>query len=71
MTHVESAESYMQTQGRPEILTDDETKRYVWFDHLKNIFSGPNDPNYCVCKITPYKIEYYTMGMAEPEIWEP
>ena len=71
VTDIEGAESYIQIQGRAEILTDDETKKSVWFDHLANIFSGPDDPNYCVCKITSYRIEYQAMGMAEPEIWEP
>ena len=71
VTEIEGAESYMQIQGRAEILTDDETKKSVWLDHLANIFSGPDDPNYCVCKITPYRIEYNTMGAADPEIWEP
>ena len=70
VTNMEGAESYLQIQGRAEILTDDETKKSVWFDHLANIFSGPDDPNYCVCKITPYRIEYQTMGMADTEIWE-
>ena len=67
----ETAESYVQIQGRAEILTDEETKKAVWFDHLAQIFSGPDDPNYCVCKITPYRIEYQGMGMQPPEVWEP
>lgn len=71
VTGMEGAESYLQIQGKAEILTDEATKKAVWFDHLANIFSGPDDPNYCVCRITPYRIEYQTMGMAAPEIWEP
>ena len=67
----ETAESYLQIQGRAEILTDEETKKAAWFDHLAQIFSGPEDPNYCVCKITPYRIEYQGMGMQPPEVWEP
>jgi len=67
----EKAESYLQIQGRAKILTDKETKKAVWFDHLAQIFSGPDDPNYCVCKITPYRIEYQGMGMQPPEVWEP
>jgi len=70
VTEIEGAESYMKIQGRAKILTDHETKNSVWFDHLANVFSGPDDPNYCVCKITLYRIEYQEMGMAEPEIWE-
>ncbi len=67
---METAESYLQIQGRAEILTDDRSKKTVWFDHLKNVFSGPDDPNYVVCKITPYRIEYQSMGMVPPEVWE-
>jgi general stress protein 26 len=67
---METAESYLQIQGRAEILTDEKTKKTVWFDHLKNIFSGPDDPNYVVCKITPYRIEFQSMGMVPPEVWE-
>lgn len=37
---------------------------------LQNIFSGPDDPNYAVCKITPYRIEYQSMSMVPPEVWE-
>lgn len=70
VTSMESAVSYLQIQGRAEILTDDKTKKAVWFDHLKGIFSGPDDPNYCVCKIKPYRIEYQGMGMMPPEVWE-
>jgi general stress protein 26 len=67
----ETAESYLQVQGRAEILTDEKTKKAVWSDHLKGIFSGPDDPNYCVCKITPYRIEYHKMVPgASPEVWE-
>ncbi len=53
-----------------EILNDDETKKAVWHEHLKDIFSRPDDPNYCVCKITPYRIEYQGMGMVPPQVWE-
>lgn len=71
VSSMDTAESYLQIQGRAEILTDEGTKKAVWFDHLKNIFSGPDDPNYGVCKITPYRIEYQAMGMVPAEVWEP
>ena len=70
VTDMETAESYLQIQGRAEILTDEKTKKAVWNDHLENIFSGPDDPHYCVCKITPYHIQYQGMGMVPPEVWE-
>ena len=36
---------------------------------LAPIFSGPDDPNYGVLEITPYCIEYCTVGSHEPEVW--
>ena len=66
----ETAESYLQIQAKAEILTDTKTKEAVWFDHLQGVFSGPDDPNYCVCKITPYRIEYHKMGPVPPEVWD-
>jgi len=71
VTTMETAESYLQIQGRAEILTDEKTKKTVWLDQLKAIFSGPDDPNYVVCRITPYRIEYQKMAPgAPPEVWE-
>jgi general stress protein 26 len=68
----EKAESYLQIQGRAEILTDAESRNTVWGDFLQPIFSGPDDPNLCVCKITPYLIEYHTLNPpgSPPEVLE-
>jgi general stress protein 26 len=62
---------YLQIQGRATILTDDETKKAVWSDYLRRVFSGPDDPNYVVCRITPYRIEWQPEGPGTPEVWEP
>ena len=67
MTH---AVSWLQIQGRAEIFDDAETKKTVWYDMLEPIFTGPDDPNYVVCKVAPYRIEYYAMNKKEPDIWE-
>jgi general stress protein 26 len=71
VTELETAASYVQVQGTAQILTDADTKKAIWYDHLANIFSGPEDPNYVVCKVTPYRIEFNTMtpGVG-PEVWE-
>lgn len=37
---------------------------------IQGVFSGPDDPNYCVCRITPYRIEYHKMGPVPAEVWE-
>jgi general stress protein 26 len=70
VTSMETAKSYLQIQGRAEVLTDAATKQAAWGDHLKGIFSGPDDPNYNVIKITPHRIEYQGMGIVPPEVWE-
>ena len=65
-----TATSWLQVQGQAEILEDTETKNVVWYDLLSSIFRGPDDPNYVVCKVTPYRIEYWMMNVPKPEIWE-
>lgn len=65
-----TAASWLQIQGRAEVLQDAETKDAVWYSMLEPMFSGPDDPNYVVCKIVPYRIEYYTMNRQKPEVWE-
>jgi general stress protein 26 len=64
------ATAWLQIQARAEICEDAATKKTVWYNMLEPIFNGPDDPNYVVCKVTPYRIEYYTMNRREPEIWE-
>jgi general stress protein 26 len=62
---------YLQIQAKAEILTDQETKDAVWSDYLSRTFSGPKDPNFVVCRITPYRIEWQESGPTPPEVWEP
>ena len=69
VTSPEMAESYLQVQGKAQILADKPTKERVWFEQLKGIFAGPDDPNYVVVKITPYRIEYQGMGKVPPAVW--
>ncbi|MEW5722096.1 MAG: pyridoxamine 5'-phosphate oxidase family protein [Thermodesulfobacteriota bacterium] len=70
VTDLATAESYVQIQGRAEVLSDSATRRKVWREELARYFSGPDDPNYVVVKIRPYRIEYQVMAPAPPEVWE-
>ena len=67
---LESAENYVQIAGKAEVTTDEQERHRLWNDELKAYFSGPDDPNYCVVIIKPYRIEL--MGMTEmiPQVWE-
>ena len=70
VTDLPKAASWVQIQGRAEILDDAKTKNAVWYNMLEPMFSGPDDPNYQVCKVTPYRIEYFAMNRQQPEVWE-
>jgi len=70
VTDPTTAQSYIQVQGKAQIKTDEKSRQAVWFDQLKTYFSGPDDPNLAVVEITPYHIEYMSMGSMQPEVWE-
>lgn len=69
-TTEEATEYYLQISGRAEISTEKEDRHRYWKDELKAYFSGPDDPDYCLGIIKPYRIEYYKMTEMTPEIWE-
>lgn len=60
---------YIQIQGKATITTDHDERHNFWNDLLAPIFQGPDDPNYCVVVVEPYRIEYITPGVFEPEVW--
>ncbi|OGW26375.1 MAG: hypothetical protein A2X59_05225 [Nitrospirae bacterium GWC2_42_7] len=67
---LESAKHFIQVEGRAEVTTDKAERESFWFDELKNYFSGPDDPNYCIIIIKPSRIEFGTMGNRTPEVWQ-
>lgn len=71
VTSLETAEHWLQVQGRAEVSTDRDERHAFWFDELKDYFSGPDDPHYCIVIIRPERIEFGTMGNMTPEVWEP
>lgn len=62
---------YLQIQGNAEFVTDRAERHGFWKGSLRSYFKGPDDPNYGVLIITPYRIELYTPGSIIPEVWEP
>jgi general stress protein 26 len=61
---------YLQIEGKARITRDESLRKQMWMDELKNYFTGPDDPNYCIGIIEPYRIEHFSMSQT-PEIWEP
>jgi general stress protein 26 len=69
--NLETAKHWLQVEGVAEVSTDKTERHSFWFDELKNYFSGPDDPNYCVVIVRPLRIEFGTMGNMTPEVWQP
>ncbi len=69
VTRLETARRYVQVQGTAEIRDDAEAKRAHWVSFLHHYFQGPEDPDYVLVVVTPYRIEYVTMDSWSPEVW--
>jgi general stress protein 26 len=67
---LETAKNWLQVEGVAETSTDKAERDAFWFDDLKNYFSGPDDPSYCIVIVRPSRIEFGTMGSMVPEVWE-
>jgi nucleoside-diphosphate-sugar epimerase len=61
---------YLQIQGRAQFVTDRAERHGFWSDLFKNYFQGPDDPNYGVVVVKPYRIELWSPGSFTPEVWE-
>ena len=60
---------HINIQATAQVVTDLETKKKYWCEHLERFFSGPEDPNFSVIKISPQVIEYISGDALEPEIY--
>jgi general stress protein 26 len=60
---------YLQIQGRARFSTEAADRHAFWSEMLAAYFSGPDDPDYGVVIVTPYRIELVTPGSHEPEVW--
>jgi general stress protein 26 len=70
ITHLTDLTPYLQIQGHAEFTTDREARHAFWSDALSAVFKGPDDPNYGVVVVRPYRIEFCRVGVLEPEVWE-
>lgn len=61
---------YVQIQGTATITTNQQEKNNYWFEMLSAIFTGPEDPNYAILIMEPYRVEFNKPGSMIPEIWE-
>jgi general stress protein 26 len=62
--------SYLQIEARAEVVTDPEARKARWSEGLATYFEGPDDPNYALLSITPYRITIHGMTEMGTEVWE-
>jgi general stress protein 26 len=65
-----TAAFYLQIQGRAQVSTDRSLRHQLWNDGMLQYFKGPDDPNFSVIVIRPYRIEWMSMAAPAPEVWE-
>ncbi len=70
VSNMETVKHYIQVQGKAEITQDEQERKKFLHEDLEAYFSGVDDPNYCICIVKPYRIEYYTLESTKPEVWE-
>ena len=70
ITDPRTAQHYLQIQGKAAFSTDQAEKDVFWEDVLKAYWSGPDDPDYGVLVIKPYRIEVHSMTIADADVWE-
>ncbi|MFH1038158.1 MAG: pyridoxamine 5'-phosphate oxidase family protein [PVC group bacterium] len=60
---------FINVEANAEVRTNAITRQQFWQDAFRGFFSGPDDPNYAVIKITPARIEYYGSYEQAPEVY--
>jgi len=58
-------------EATAEICLDMDARRQFWQEAFGDYFSGPEDPNYAIIRISPRRIEYYGSYEKEPDIYCP
>ncbi|MFJ7935751.1 pyridoxamine 5'-phosphate oxidase family protein [Sporosarcina sp. NPDC096371] len=60
-------DEYLEIEGIVTISDDDSIKEKVWNKHMKSWFSGPEDPDLVILKISPDAIRVMNKKGEEPK----
>jgi len=60
---------YLQIEGLASETDDPRMKKSFWNPTMASYFLGPDDPNYVLLLVKPYRIELCSPGSLEPEVW--
>ena len=70
-TDAERPGTYFQIDGTAEITTEATEREAAWTPRLSKWFSGTDDANYAVVKVTPTEITALPIGRTgEPTLWK-
>ncbi|AOV08735.1 pyridoxamine 5'-phosphate oxidase family protein [Sporosarcina ureilytica] len=60
-------DEYLEIEGTVSISDDDSMKEKVWNKHMKDWFSGPDDPDLVILKISPDSMRLMNKKGEEPK----
>ncbi|RHW38527.1 general stress protein [Lysinibacillus yapensis] len=61
-------DEFLEIEGKVVISSDDSMREKVWNKVLEGWFSGPDDPNMVVLKVTPSQIRLMNSKDQDPQI---
>lgn len=70
ITNQNKMADYLQIQGIATVSKDKAEREGFWRKEFSAYFSGPNDPNYVVVIVKPYRIEYWGIKKWVPKVWK-
>lgn len=62
--------TYLQIQGIARVTDNLAELTSYWRPEMAEYFQGPDDPQYRVVIIDPYRVEVNLPGQVEPLVWE-
>lgn len=60
-------DAYLEIMGTVKVADDESLKEKVWNEHMKPWFSGPEDPNLVILKVTPDSMRLMNKKGQEPQ----
>lgn len=60
-------DAYLEIMGTVKVADDESLKEKVWNEHMKPWFSGPEDPNLVILKVTPESMRLMNKKGQEPQ----
>lgn len=63
-------DDYLDIEGTVSLTDDQELKKKIWNDHMKPWFSGPDDPDLIILKITPDSVRLINKKGQPPTVIE-